>query len=243
MSGDEFIINLFSSWSLIRRWHNIECPAKDDIDDWDLNVNLEICERREEFSDWLNTMGKVFAHKDLANQKRVKLVAIKLCGRAVHGGNNCKNPECMGKPLITSGRRWRNIWRIGLPICFGQALKRMWNPIIKRLEKNLSIWKSNTFHSVVKWYLKRQLPQSSHTFQLSFQMAGGSNKMHWRLQHEFLGDGLYDQSKLGSGYDHWSRWLVLLGKWLWMLGDGLVEGVSWLNMGRWPQTAGLSRKP
>lgn len=40
------------------------------------------------------------------------------------------------------GRRWRNIWRIGLPICFGQALKSLWNPIIKRLEKNLSIWKS-----------------------------------------------------------------------------------------------------
>lgn len=107
MNGDEFIINLFRSWSLIRRSHNIDRPAKDDIDDWDLNIKLEICERGEEFSDWLNTVGKVFAHKHLANQKMVKLVAIKLCGRAVHGGNNCKNPERVGKPLITSCKKMK----------------------------------------------------------------------------------------------------------------------------------------
>lgn len=30
----------------------------------------------DEFSDWLNTVEKVFAYKDLTNNKKLKLVAI-----------------------------------------------------------------------------------------------------------------------------------------------------------------------
>ena len=35
-----------------------------------------------EFNDWLNTVGKVFGYKDFGDHKKVKLVAIKLHGKA-----------------------------------------------------------------------------------------------------------------------------------------------------------------
>lgn len=44
-----------------------------------------------EFYDWLNTVAKVFAYKDLADHKKVKLVAIKLHRRPTQGGNSFKS--------------------------------------------------------------------------------------------------------------------------------------------------------
>lgn len=44
-----------------------------------------------EFYDWLNTVAKVFAYKDLADHKKVKLVAIKLHRRLTQGRNSFKS--------------------------------------------------------------------------------------------------------------------------------------------------------
>lgn len=44
-----------------------------------------------EFYDWLNTVAKVFAYKDLADHKKVKLVAIKLHRRPTQGRNSFKS--------------------------------------------------------------------------------------------------------------------------------------------------------
>ena len=32
---------------------------------------------------------------------------------------------------------------LGMPLCLGRVTKSLWNPVIKRVERNLSIWKAN----------------------------------------------------------------------------------------------------
>ena len=47
----------------------------------------------DEFYDWLNTVEKVFAYKDLANHKKVKLVAIiNFVEKPMRVGNNFRSP-------------------------------------------------------------------------------------------------------------------------------------------------------
>lgn len=54
--------------------------------DWDLNVKLEIRRyygsmKGDEFYNWLNTLEKVFTFEDLADHKKVTLVAINQSGK------------------------------------------------------------------------------------------------------------------------------------------------------------------
>lgn len=55
------------------------------------------------FYDWLNIVEKVFAFKDLADHKKVKLVGIQLRARVEVWWEELQNSrQCIGKPSITS---------------------------------------------------------------------------------------------------------------------------------------------
>ncbi|KAL6211413.1 hypothetical protein ACLB2K_016639 [Fragaria x ananassa] len=63
-----------------------EPPIRDD-QRWETNFKLEIPEfhgnlQAEEFIDWLNTIERIFDLKDAPDDKKVKLVAVKLMGCA-----------------------------------------------------------------------------------------------------------------------------------------------------------------
>lgn len=70
----------------------------------------------DEFSDWLNTIEKVFAYKDLTNNKKLKLVAIQLRGKAdVYWEQLPKSSQCMGKLSITSWEKLKYMKEYFLP--------------------------------------------------------------------------------------------------------------------------------
>ena len=75
--------------------------------DQGLNIKLEITEHNDtmkgdEFYDWLNTVKKVFAYKNLADNKKVKLVAIRLRGKIDAWWEQLqKSHQHMGKLPIT----------------------------------------------------------------------------------------------------------------------------------------------
>ncbi|XXG44747.1 hypothetical protein AAC387_Pa02g0016 [Persea americana] len=107
--AEEFI-NPFHSRSPVRRRRHME--SHEDTNRG-LNIKFEIPEyngtiKGDSFYDWLNTVEKVFAYKDLADHKKVKLVAIKLHGKADAWWEQLqKSRQRMGKPLITSWEKMK----------------------------------------------------------------------------------------------------------------------------------------
>ncbi|XXG68653.1 hypothetical protein AAC387_Pa06g1692 [Persea americana] len=107
--AEEFI-NPFHSRSSVKRQRHME---RHEDTDWGLNIKLEIPKyygtmKGDEFYDWLNKVENVFAYKDLANHKKVKLVAIKLRGKADAWWEQLqKSRQRMGKPPIISWEKMK----------------------------------------------------------------------------------------------------------------------------------------
>ena len=100
----EEFINPFHSRSPVRRQRHMKHHEDTDRG---VNIKLEIPEyngtmKGDEFYDWLNTVEKVFAYKDLADHKKVKLVAIRLRGKIDAWWEQLqKSHQHMGKLPIT----------------------------------------------------------------------------------------------------------------------------------------------
>lgn len=76
----------------------------------------------DEFSDWLNTEEKVFAYKDLTNNKKLKLEAIQLWGKAdVYWEQLPKSSQRMGKLSITSWEKMKYMKGYFLPPTYKQC--------------------------------------------------------------------------------------------------------------------------
>ncbi|XP_077246136.1 uncharacterized protein LOC143886018 [Tasmannia lanceolata] len=92
---------------------------------WEMGFKIEMPEfyggvQPEDFIDWLQTVERIFDLKDVPEDRKVKLVAIKLCGRASSWWEQLKvNRERRGKPKIV---KWEKMKKTFLPFNYMQTV-------------------------------------------------------------------------------------------------------------------------
>lgn len=73
---------------------------------WDTSIKIDLLEysgglQDEEFIDWLNIVERIFKYKDVPDDRKVELVALKLKGQASAWWEQIKKTyEQRGKPKI-----------------------------------------------------------------------------------------------------------------------------------------------
>lgn len=126
---------------------------------------------------------------------------------------------------------------LGMPLCSWRVTISLWNPVVEMVERKLSSWKVNYLSIGGRVTLIKSVLSNLPVYYFSmFRCPSSIIKRLERLQREFLWHGTSSQKKIhlvdwesicklkeegGLGIRPLKKMnQALLGKWLWMIGDG-----------------------
>lgn len=76
---------------------------------------------------------------------------------------------------------------LGLPLCMGVHKRKLWNPVVERIERKLSSWKGRYLSLGGRWTLIKSVLSSIPIYFLScFKCPTAVVKRIKKIQHDFL---------------------------------------------------------